>query len=157
MIEEWKIIEDFPMYRVSNTGKVYSNFTGKELKQKFNTRKIRVVVLCSGNGTKQEKSVHRLVAEAFIPNPLNLPCVNHIDENRKNNRADNLEWCTIEYNNQYSENSRPHKVERLGGAEHIMYDSIAEAARANNLSRAHITDCCLGKRKTHGGYAWRYV
>ena len=53
-------------------------------------------------GNYQSKSIHRLVAETFIPNPDNLPCVNHIDENTYNNRVDNLEWCTHKYNNRYS-------------------------------------------------------
>ena len=64
--------------------------------------KYRQVILCKNGKTKQGL-LHRLVAEAFIPNPDNLPCINHKDENPLNNRADNLEWCSYKYNNEYND------------------------------------------------------
>ena len=62
--------------------------------------KYKRVNLCI-NGVGHKKTIHRLVAEAFIPNPNNYPCINHKDENKENNNANNLEWCTYKYNSNY--------------------------------------------------------
>ena len=98
MVEKWVNIENHPSYFISNFGRVFSKKSNKVMKN-------RVV---SKNGYQQitldnsQLLVHRLVAQAFIPNPNNLPCVNHKDENKKNNDVRNLEWCTYKYNNEYN-------------------------------------------------------
>lgn len=123
MIEEWRDIKGYEgFYQVSNLGRVrsldrYKNQVSKRgriypafcpgriLKQTYRGNYLRVNLYhLSGNGISyngESFSVHRLVAEAFIPNPNNLPCINHKDENKENNCVDNLEWCTYKYNSNY--------------------------------------------------------
>lgn len=104
--EEWKDIKGYEgIYQISNMGRVKSLSNGKYKKEKI--RKYRkdkdgyLQLNLHKNNVMTTFKVHRLVAEAFIPNPHNLPQVNHKDEDKTNNRVDNLEWCTVEYNNNY--------------------------------------------------------
>ena len=113
--DKWKIIEDFPDYSISTSGRVKRNNNINKLGRIIKTNCLSpsystgyAVVILMKDGKKYYKKVHRLVAKAFIPNPNNLPCVNHKDENKKNNNISNLEWCTKSYNNTY--NSRAKKV-----------------------------------------------
>ena len=101
MMEEWKAIPGYEgLYEVSNMGNVRNVRRNTLLRlSKTNNRYIRVS-LCK-NGIKTGLTVHRLVAEAFIPNPDNLPEVNHKDEDKTNNRVENLEWCDHKYNMNY--------------------------------------------------------
>ena len=109
-MEEWKSIPGYEgLYEVSNLGRVkrikrYDRFNhkivSKLLKPSYNTNGYYIVQL-SNNGFKKSKLVHRLVAQLFIPNPDNLPQVNHKDEDKTNNIVDNLEWCDSKYNNNY--------------------------------------------------------
>lgn len=96
---EWKIIDGFTDYRVSENGDVYSTKRNKILRQ--HERKNYLGVYLYAKDNRQYKLVHRLVANAFIPNPNNLPQINHKDENSLNNCVDNLEWCTAKYNCNY--------------------------------------------------------
>lgn len=106
MNEFWKDIEGYEgRYQVSNLGNVKSlnyNHTGKEkiMKPQLCNKGYLRVELCKDN-KRQKYLIHKLVADAFIPNPNNLPCVNHKDENRLNNNYENLEHCTYTYNNTY--------------------------------------------------------
>lgn len=106
MDEIWKDIPGYEgKYEVSNLGNVRSlnyNHTGeiKLLKQGTNKKGYKLVNLCK-NGKQKCYLIHRLVAMTFIPNPNNLPIINHKDENKVNNNVKNLEWCTIAYNNNY--------------------------------------------------------
>ena len=109
MVEKWVNIENHPRYFISNFGRVFSKKSNKVMKN-------RVV---SKNGYQQitldnsQLLVHRLVAKAFIPNPNNLPCVNHKDENPGNNDFRNLEWCTYKYNSNYGTNPSRHSKKML--------------------------------------------
>jgi len=96
-IEVWKRIEDFDDYEVSNLGAVYSIRTGKILSLSEDRKGYSVVHLYR-NGYRSNKKVHRLVAEAFIPNPDNLPEVDHINGNRKDNRVHKLRWVSSSVN-----------------------------------------------------------
>lgn len=128
MSEEWRDVIGFEgAYQVSNLGRVRSldreipyvnngtpailHYKGKVLKPKPDRDGYPRVSLKFGKKIKLA-GIHRLVAQAFIPNPDNLPCVNHKDYHRDNNCVDNLEWCTVDYNNHYSENQerRPHEM-----------------------------------------------
>ena len=125
MEEIWKPIVGYEgYYEVSNLGRVRS--MDKYVNTKGDSKRIRngrvlkgilchnyVWVTLSKDNLKSKKRVHRLVAEAFIPNPDNLPCVNHKDENRSNNSIENLEWCTTEYNNNYG--TRKEKLRKTSG------------------------------------------
>ena len=96
---QWRIISGFPNYSVSNTGVIINTKKNKTIT--IYTRKGYCLVKLSSNNKAVEKKVHRLVAEAFIPNPNNYDCINHKDENPLNNNVENLEWCNHSYNNTY--------------------------------------------------------
>lgn len=100
IMEEWRIIKAQPDYEVSNYGRVRSIKRNKIIFLKTHTAGYKTVVLYNKN-KKKYYYVHRLVAEAFIPNPNNLPMVNHKDEDKQNNHVENLEWCTTQYNTRY--------------------------------------------------------
>ena len=101
MEEIWKDVVGYEgIYKVSNFGNVYSIKNKKRLKPYKNSCNYKRVNLWL-NGRGENAVIHRLVAKAFIPNPLNLPQVNHKDENKANNYVDNLEWCTASYNCNY--------------------------------------------------------
>lgn len=100
MIEEFKDIDNY--YSVSNLGKIKSKRSGKVLSPHNDSKhKGYLYVTLNYNEVKKTKQVHRLVAQAFLPNPNNYPCVNHKDENPSNNYVNNLEWCTYGYNLSY--------------------------------------------------------
>lgn len=117
--------------------------------------------------------VHRLIAFAFIPNPNNYPCINHIDENKHNNSIENLEWCTYQYNNNYgkgkpTENAIKAKKKAVvqltvDGEFVAIYESATEAERSvlsNKSNGSNVSALCRGNRKdmkTVGGYKWMYI
>lgn len=168
--EIWKPILNYEgLYEVSNWGRIKSFKFGKEriLKPGTNKYGYLIVILCK-NGKVKHFYVHRLVAEAFIPNPHNYPCVNHKDECKTNNNVNNLEWCTYTYNNNYgtkierisknrdtSKYFKPILQYTLDGVFVREWKSIAEAGR-NGFNQGHITDCCRGVRKTHKGFIFKY-
>ena len=177
MTEEWKTIEGYDRYEISSLGHIRSKVRNKDegriLKPMVNRFGYLQVFLYKGKGDIKGKShrIHRLVAEHFIPNPSNLPCINHKYEDKLNNCIDNLEWCTHQYNDSYgtrgeriSKKVRNHpgmsrKVEQLTmEGKHVeFYPSVGEACRKNNFNHTHITECCNGKHKHHKGFVWRYV
>lgn len=181
MKEIWKDIKGYEgYYQVSNLGRVKSldriNSRGFQMIGKpLNINKLVsgycTVSLCK-NGKPIICLVHRLVAETFIPNPENLPCVNHKDENPSNNCVDNLEWCTHLYNMNYgtrnkrlSENhkgvinthkSTPILQYSLDNKFIKEYPSMAEVNRQLGYSQAGISRCCKGKYKQSYGYIWKF-
>lgn len=149
---EWRKVAGYD-YEVSNTGCVRNTKTGHVLSDR-NSR-YGIVTLCSSAGQVQV-SIHRLVAEAFIPNPLNLPLVNHKDENKLNNCVDNLEWCDAIYNATYSF-GKP-VLQLYNGEVVAEHASVNEAARAVNGKASQISRCCnkvKGCRK-HRGFEWAF-
>ena len=161
-MEIWKPIPNYEnLYEVSNHGRVRSicGRYGKEviLKQCIGSKGYRLVTLC-GNGKKKTVNVHRLVALLFVPNPDSLPCVNHIDENKDNNDATNLEWCSYYYNNVYGhrltksalKRGIPVKCVETG----VIYPNGYAASRDTGIPQGDIWRCCHKQRTTAGGYTW---
>lgn len=176
--EIWRPIKDYDgLYEVSNLGRVRSVerietlsdgrkhlHKGKILKPAKGTGGYLICKLYK-NSKHKTITVHRLVAKAFIPNPDNLPQVNHRDENKRNNCVSNLEWCSCKYNINYgtgiqrSTEKRSKSVLQLDintGRVIYEYPSLMEVVRKLNISQSRISDCCRGKRKTAYGYKWKY-
>lgn len=155
-MERWKDVEGYEQYKVSNCGRVKSLSNDKNRKEKIlKQRKTRdgylYVILCKDGKVKYFR-VHRLVATAFVPNPLNFPQVNHKDENKENNCVWNLEWCTPQYNVEYSQGKKILCVET-----NTVYTSSMEAERQTGIDHRNIIKCCQGKYKSAGKLHWKYV
>lgn len=150
------------LYEVSNVGLVRSVRSGRILKQRLNRNGYCQVDLCK-DGAQKTFRVHRLVAQAFIPNPNNLPEVNHKDECKTNNRIDNLEWCSSSYNKNYgTRNERIAKansmvVEQLddNGIVLATYPSTMQIERVLGFLNGAISLACRKGLKRYG-YYWRY-
>ena len=161
-----KTIKRFDCYLINKNGVVFSKITGKELKPFL--RKGYLCVCLYNFGVKCTIYVHRLVAETYIDNPLNKPCIDHIDGNPFNNHADNLRWVTVKENQNnpitkskwIGKKAKPHHekaVEQIkNGIVVNVFVSIQEAARKGNFSATAICKVCKGKGNLHKGYKWRY-
>ena len=167
-MEEWLNIYGYPEYQVSSYGMVksverktsfkkgYRIVRERILKQIINNNGYKQVIL-SRDGKLKHMLVHRLVAEAFLPNPNNLQEVNHKDEDKTNNNVTNLEWCTREYNINYgTRNERSSKKVKCVET-NIVYQSITEIKIQLGFAQSHISDCCNGKQKSAYGYHWEWV
>lgn len=173
MIEEWRDIEGYEgLYQVSNTGRVKSlshkikaNISGGV---RYTEEHFKIlhkgwhgyiwVALCKEAKSKTF-SVHRLVAKAFVPNINDYPAINHIDGNKENNNASNLEWCTN------AQNSR-HAIEHglINSAKKVrcvetgkIYRCAKDAAEDFGLDARNIRSACAGTIKTSGGHRWEWA
>lgn len=161
--EIWKEVPNSDgKYKVSNQGRVMSYFT-----------KDRPIILKPDNTNsgylqvtlympeRIRLKVHRLVAMAFIPNPDNLPQINHKDENKLNNCADNLEWCTAKYNANYGSHNKKVALARCKKIRCVetdmRFNSIMEAADYFGFDFSHIAKVCRGVWKTCHGYHFEYI
>lgn len=193
MKEIWKDVVGYEgLYQVSNLGNVKSveremqNYRGNKFIKvskpigKFINKYGYIRVTLYKNGTPRAFTVHRLVATAFIPNPMGLKDINHIDFNKKNNNIENLEWCSRSYNVKHAIKHNPNilagiKKNAVKGRKPIIqytldgkfvkkYNSVCEASKELGLSTSHI--CCVANkkaekgqtyiRKSSGGFIWRY-
>lgn len=181
--EEWRDVVGYEgIYMVSSLGRVASLRSPYKNRNRIFHKKQKILkpslrrkgylaVTLSKEETPCPYLVHRLVAFAFIENKENLPFINHKDENPQNNRADNLEWCTNKYNCNYGGRNK-----RMGETIHntsvcrkkvvqlttdmkyvCEYVSLVEASMITKTQRSCISQCCLGKNKTGGGYKWMYL
>lgn len=187
-IEVWLPIKGYEeLYEVSNKGRV------KSLERWVNTkggakRHVRERLLVPNKNiynyptvvlSKQAHKtfcIHILMGKAFLPNPNNLPQINHKDENKSNNfiwvnpdgsidqEKSNLEWCSVSYNVNYgTHNKRVAKalgfpvIQKLNGNIIAIYESIHEAGRQTGIAWQNICKCCKGLRNTAGGYSWEFV
>ncbi|WP_099045145.1 NUMOD4 domain-containing protein [Leuconostoc citreum] len=178
--EQWKDIEEYEgLYQVSNYGEVRSldrqqthiingkertmNLKGKVL-SKINTADGYHYVALSKEGNLVPHRISRLVAQAFIPNPDNLPQVNHMDEDRKNNHVGNLEWCTAKYNNNYG-NRKAKIINSLSvmlkvtfkDGSYEVYSSRAEASEKLGISKGSISRWANGHTKCRRGMKFEYL
>ena len=160
-MEEWRDIKGYKgLYQISNIGNVKSlnyNHTGKEgiMKPQDNGDGYLFVQLCK-DGKVKNCRINRLVAQAFIPNPDSLPEVNHKDENPKNNNVENLEWCSRQYNVDYSLSKAVIGIGKVSGLI-LEFPSTREAERQTGISKGNICDCLKGRQKSAGGYYWHYA
>jgi len=163
-MEEWKDISGYEgLYQISNYGNVRAinyNHTGRTKDMRLCNSSFGYSQIClTKNNHKSTKKVHRLVAEAFIPNPNNYKAVNHKDENKKNNHVDNLEWCSAKYNNNYgtriARTSREYYQLDLDGKLISVWKSGKEIERELGFDRRHINRCCAGGIPTAYGYKWK--
>lgn len=171
MQEIWKDIKGYEnLYQISNLGRIKSfprigtrTMKIRILKQTITKNGYYCVVLYK-NRKPKTKSVHRLVAETFIPNPNNYNIVNHKDENSLNNNVNNLEWCTQKYNINYGTgNKRRSDTEKIKVNQYDLngnfikeWQGIIDVSKKLKISDGNIVACCKGKRKTAGGYKWEY-
>lgn len=164
MEEFWKDIEGYEgLYQVSNLGRVRSLRRNIIMKNQI-ARNGYVRVLLRNNNIPKLYFVHRLVANAFISNPDNLPQVNHKDENKANNCASNLEWCTPKYNYNYGTvnkrraRSLSKKVLQFkpDGTFIKEWESIIDIQRNLGFYQSNISRCCRNIRKSAHGYIWKY-
>ena len=191
-MEIWKDVKGYEeIYQVSNLGNIRSleRITIFESENQHKKYKANRHIKCkmkkptvnkcgyyqtvlNKNGKKRNVLVHRLVAEAFLPNLYNKPTINHIDGNKLNNRLDNLEWATypeqqLHVNHILGKKSIISKQCREKRAEQLrkkvkrsdgkIYNSIREASKDSNVHSGNIVRCCKGVLNKTGGYSWEYV
>ena len=181
MKEIWKDIKGYEgYYQVSNFGrirsverKIYNPYNRKNSRYKSIIRKPTVdkhgyleINLCK-NCKSKKHLVHRIVAEAFIPNPTRYPCINHKDENKQNNSVNNLEWCTPKYNANYGCRNKKLSIARTNNMYNQkpvmcietkeVFINSRDAERKTGYKSRSIRDVCNGKVKTLHGLHWVFI
>ena len=162
VFETFVKIDGFEKYEVSNLGKVRNIKSGRILKPWLDKDGYLVHGLYKNNKQNQ-LLLHRIIATAFIDNPEEKPCVNHIDENKLNNDLSNLEWCTERENNIHGTRTKraagklSKKVIQLDLNDNVLneFESMRQAERETGVLVGNISSCCNGKTKSAGGYKWR--
>lgn len=182
MIEVWKDIDGFDgKYQISNKGRVKRNnnrFYQPEIILKTHLTNGYESVMLRKKGHKYNLYIHRLVATAFVDNPDNRSCVDHIDTNKTNNNYQNLRWCTRKENSN-NPLTLQHMIEKnpksmLGKAGHLhprskkvgqygldgrlikVYESMCQASKLTNTNQGNLYSCCVGKRNKCNGFIWRF-
>ena len=166
MAEIWKKIIDFPNYEISSHGKLKNITTNYMLSEIYKAGYVKAVLYKDGKSS--DKYVHCLVAQAFIPNPNNLPTVNHIDFDKKHNKIENLEWATHRQQQLHNQKKTTKKKEITNNMRKVwqidrktnikiqLYNSCKEAANAINCDASRISKACKDNTYTCGGYKWKY-
>ena len=169
--EVWKPVRNYEgLYEVSNMGRVKSlertvwcGLNGgcyraipEKILEGYDDGHGYLQVELYKDGKGKWCSINRLVAQAFLENPQNLPEVNHKDEDKTNNRVENLEWCTKQYNVEYSKAKAVIGINKVSGLI-VEFPSTREAERQTDISNSSICACLKGRKKSAGGYYWHYA
>jgi hypothetical protein len=180
--EIWKDIPDYEgLYQVSNLGRVKalerewyqkhysgnnSHYKTKEriLKQREDKKTGYMYVALTKNKKQKKYLVHRIVASAFISKKDYENYVNHLDNNKKNNKFNNLEWCTQSHNIKYAYDNKTKTPPNMKKVKQLLnnkvintFQSLQEAYRQTGIQATNIYKCCKGKRNYAGGYQWQYI
>lgn len=166
-MEIWRDIVGYEgLYQVSNLGRVKSlNYRGSKKEKILSLNRERTGyerVQLYKEGQHKVERIHRLVATAFIPNPENKPCIDHINTDRSDNRVENLRWVTHKEN---CNNQTTRKNGKRDGISKkiicvetgVIYNSIMEVERQLGILHSDICKCCKGTRITAGKMHWKYV
>lgn len=181
--EEWRDVQGYEgYYKVSSYGRVISLYRLVKYGSKWLPKPPIIMsdvstpnrynsVILKVNGKKESRQVHRLVANAFIPNPNNYPCIDHIDGNKQNNYVSNLRWCNDlqNQNNPVTREKQRHTLKENGSkfapkaiiginekrGDILFYPTMCDA-RKDGFLQSMISECCNGNRKHHHGYKWMY-
>lgn len=177
--EIWKDVLNYEgLYKVSNYGRIKRTtktikkkngvlylIKEKEKKPYTNKNGYSYVTLYNAHYKAKTIQVHKLVAQSFISNPNKYPCINHKNENKLDNRVENLEWCSYKYNinykNAHIKSSISHKKKILQfSLDNVFinaFDSAIDAKQKTKIDNGSISRCCYGKSKTAGGFLWRFA
>ena len=165
MEEIWKTMKEHNNYEVSNYGKIKNKKTGRILKTTISYKGYeRFIVYID----KKPKCfyIHRVVANNFLNNPNNYKEINHINENKLDNRVYNLEYCTSKYNANYgkrnekvSKNQSKYKIIQKDKNGNILkiWDNVWDLTHQTKFRKDNISHCCRGKYKYAYGYKWEYI
>lgn len=152
---EWKELPIDKRYKVSDTGEI-KGLDGRILKQAFDTRGYKFITL-NDNYKQFHLSVHRAVALCFIPNPNNLPQVNHKDENKANNTVENLEWCTNKYNSHYSNSKPVLMIDKNSNKVIRRFESLRDIdIYLNKQAHQAVSNVCNHKSKWKTAYRYKW-
>jgi len=143
-------------YSISNYGNVISHIGKEKELCKLNHRDGYFFVRLSINNKQKNIFIHRLVAEHFIDNDLNLSQVDHIDGNKKNNNVINLQWITSKENTRKSQSKKVYQ-KTLNGNIIKIWDGFGHIQEVLGLNKGNIQKCCAGKKPTMYGFKWEYV
>lgn len=168
--ETWKPINGFPKYQVSNQGRIKNIESGRIFTGTRDAFGYVHVRLINPQGTYTLRKVHRLVAEAFLPNPEGKPIIDHIDEDKTNNTLDNLRWVTYsenttaynkkraEVNPEKKQNQKSRKIAQytLDGKLVATFNKMSEITKATGIDKYGIYCTCYGKLRSNGGFMWRF-
>ena len=156
-MEIFKVIREYPLYSVSNMGRVRKNSNGKIMTASKKMNGYMIINLFTGDGRRKKELIHRLVALTFLNNVFHLPEVNHIDGVRDNNRSDNLEWVTRKENVSKSSLPKRVKVRNKNEQECMIFESITDACLELGLTPSNVSACLHGKQQTHKGFIFETI
>lgn len=147
------------LYAITMTGRVWSYRSKKFLKLAKRKRDGYLEITLCKDGKQKSYKIHRLMAETYLPNPDNKPCVGHIDDDKTNNCWDNLYWTTFFGNNNYGSRAKSSRAAKkvICLETGQIFRTLSEAANEMNLNTGNLSRNCHGRNKTCGGYHFEYV